>query len=114
MILNFSEMDTKVLEHFYGGEKALTANMQVDENNKILQGMLEPGASIGLHKHENSSEIIYILEGSGKVLYDGKYEKISSGLCHYCENGHEHSLINDSDKNLIFFAVVPNHNPYSK
>lgn len=109
MILDFSNMETKVMEHFYGGEKAISANMLVDENNKILYGKLEPGASIGLHKHETSSEIIYILQGSGKVLYDGQYEKVSKGLCHYCKKGHEHSLINDSDENLIFFAVVPEH-----
>ena len=66
---------------------------------------LEP--SIGLHTHDTSSEIIYILKGRGKVLYDGGYEEVEEGLCHYCPKGHEHSLINDSDEDLIFFAVVP-------
>lgn len=107
MILNFSKMETKEFEHFYGGENVLTAQMSVDEKNKILHGKLKPGASIGLHKHETSSEIIYILEGNGTVLYDGQYEEVEKGLCHYCPKGHEHSLINNSDKDLIFFAVVP-------
>ena len=62
---------------------------------------------IGLHTHDTSSEIIYILNGTGKVLYDGEYESVSEGLCHYCPKGHSHSLINDSKSNLVFFAVVP-------
>lgn len=109
MILNFDQMEEQQLEHFNGGEKALLARMVVDQQNKILLGKLEPGATVGLHTHVDSSEIIYILQGKGKVLYDGDYELVESGLCHYCPKGHSHSLINDSDANLVFFAVVPNH-----
>ena len=29
------------------------------------------------------------------------------GDCHYCPKGHTHSLINNSDEDLVFFAVVP-------
>ena len=68
---------------------------------------LEPGASIGLHTHQGNSEIIYILSGTGKVLYDGAYETLVPGACHYCPEGHEHSLINDGKDELRVFAVVP-------
>ena len=50
--------------------------MNIDKNNKILLGTLEPGASIGLHTHETNSEIIYILSGKGKVLFEGEYELV--------------------------------------
>ena len=109
MIIEFDKMDTQILEHFKGGEKSTQAKMFVDDNNRMLNGLLVPGASIGLHKHEGSSEVIYILEGNGKVLYDGEYETVTTGMVHYCPEGHEHSLINDSDEDLKFFAVVPNH-----
>ena len=72
-----------------------------------IGGKLIPGASIGLHTHETDCEIIYILSGKGKVLYGGEYEIVSTGDCHYCPNGHSHSLINDSENDLIFFAIVP-------
>ena len=68
---------------------------------------LEPGASIGLHTHQGNSEIIYILSGTGKVLYDGAYETLVPGACHYCPEEHEHSLINDGKDELRVFAVVP-------
>ena len=51
--------------------------------------------------------MIYILSGTGKVLCDGAYEPLAPGACHYCPKGHAHSLINDSDGDLTFFAVVP-------
>lgn len=107
MVFCYKEMEEKVLPHFNGGEKELHAKMYVDNHNKILLGRLEPGATIGLHTHDTSSEVIYVLEGCGKVLYDGSYEKVEAGICHYCPRGHAHSLINDSEEDLVFFAVVP-------
>lgn len=107
MLIEFEKIEEVAFENFRGGEKETILRMFVDENNKIMYGKLVAGASIGLHTHETSSEMIYVLQGSGKVLYHGAYERISTGLCHYCPKGHEHSLINDSDEDLIFFAVVP-------
>ena len=78
-----------------------------DGMNKILHGRLVPGATIGVHTHETDSEIIYFLSGSGHMLYDGKKEPVEAGVCHYCPAGHSHGMINDSDGDLIFFAVVP-------
>lgn len=107
MLIEFNKLEDTVLQNFYGGEKELSAKMFVDERNKILYGKLEPGATIGLHTHETGSEIIYILQGEGKVLYDNGYEPLTVGSCHYCPKGHNHSLINDSQGDLVFFAVVP-------
>ncbi len=107
MILDFSTIKEERLPHFKGGEKDYIARMFVDETNRIMYGKLEPGASIGMHEHDTSSEIIYILQGKGKALIDDGEETVTAGRCHYCPKGHSHSLINDSDENLIFFAVVP-------
>ena len=68
MIINFNEIEETVIPNFNGGEKSVASHMFVDKNNKIMYGCLEPGASIGLHTHDTSSEIIYILNGTGKVF----------------------------------------------
>ena len=68
MIINFRDMEETVLTEFYGGNKELRAYMHNDGLNKIMRAKLVPGASIGLHTHEAGSEIIYVLEGKGKVL----------------------------------------------
>lgn len=107
MILCFPKMNETAIAQFYGGEKELYAKLFNDGSNKILHGTLKPGASIGVHTHTTSSEIIYILSGTGTVKYDDTYEKVSAGVCHYCPKGHSHSLINDSEEDLVFFAVVP-------
>lgn len=109
MILDFRNIEEIVLPQFKGGEKDTIFRMYTDENNKILLGKLESGASIGLHKHDTSSEAIFIVQGKGKVLFNGEYETVAPGICHYCPKGQEHSLINDGKEDLIFFAVVPEH-----
>ena len=110
MLLNFDKIEEKVIPHMRGGEGEMIVRMFVNEDTKIMYGRLTPGSTIGLHTHETSSEIIYILKGTGKVLYDGEYIPLKAGDCHYCPKGHAHSLINDRQEgNLEFFAVVPEH-----
>lgn len=107
MLIEFDSMETKVIPNMRGGEKEVSVKMYTDELEKIMRGTLIPGATIGLHTHDTSSEIIYILSGKGKILYDGVYEPLSAGSCHYCPKGHAHSLMNDSEEDLVFFAIVP-------
>lgn len=108
MKILFDQLEEKIIPEFRGGKKNTVAKMYTDDKIKIMHGTLEPGASIGLHTHETSSEIIYILSGSGKVLYNDTTERLEPGDCHYCPKGQTHSLINDSDDTaLVFFAVVP-------
>ncbi len=109
MKLSFDQMEEQEMKEFRGGQGTLRARMHTDGNNKIMMGLLLPRSSVGLHTHEGDSEIIYILSGTGKVLCDGEYEPLAPGDCHYCPSGHSHSLINDGDGELSFFAVVPRH-----
>ena len=109
MLIEFDKIAESVMPNFKDGEGSLCAKMFTDENNKILLGRLSPGSSIGMHTHDDSSEIIYILKGSGCVLFGDTKEALTEGSCHYCPMGQSHSLINDSDAELAFLAVVPNH-----
>lgn len=107
MRIEFSAIPESIIPQFRGGEGDTHACMYTDPAIKIMRGKLPPGASIGLHTHEMSSEVIYILSGHGKALYEGEYEPLEAGSCHYCPKGKGHSLINDSEEDLTFFAVVP-------
>ena len=108
MVVDFKTMQETVIPQFYGGEKETIARLFVDENGKIMQGRLKPGASIGVHTHETSSEIIYVLSGKGKAFFDEEWEELEPGQCHYCPKGHTHGLTNGGEEDLVFFAVVPN------
>lgn len=107
MIIDFSQIEEKAMPEFKGGKKELIARMHTDENGKIMYGKLKKGASIGLHTHDTSSEIIYILSGKADFIYDDGTESVLAGGCHYCPKGHTHSMMNNCDEELIFFAVVP-------
>ncbi len=106
MLIDFDRMEASVVPPMRGGEKEASVKTYADEHGKLLEGKLVPGATIGLHTHETSSEVIYILSGTGKILCDGVYEPLRAGSCHYCPKGHTHSLINDSEGELCFLAVV--------
>ena len=108
MLIEFDKMETTVIPHMRGGEKEVSAKMYTDSLGKIMRGHLIPGATIGMHTHDTSSEIIYILSGKGKILYDDGCEPLEAGSCHYCPKGHAHSLINDAEEgDLCFLAVIP-------
>jgi quercetin dioxygenase-like cupin family protein len=107
MLIDFSGLQETVINNFYRGEKETAARMFADAlSNRVMLGKLESGASIGFHKHDDGSEIVYVLQGKGKALYDDEREELSAGVCHYCPKEHSHSLINDGDEDLLFFAVV--------
>lgn len=107
MIIDFKTIEETSHPNFKGGEKSMEARMFYDGLNRIMKARLQPGASIGLHTHDVSSEIIFITKGEGHVLYDGEMLTLQAGDCHYCAKGHSHSLINDSEADLEFTAVVP-------
>ena len=115
MIIDFNKIEEVANPQFKGGKGDTMFRTFNDGQNKIMRGRLEPGCSIGYHSHETNSEIIYILSGEARCLYDDDQKpgvradnKLVPGQCHYCPKGHSHSLINASaTEPLIFFAVVP-------
>ena len=108
MVIDFSNIELSIMPHFKGGEGDTKSHIFFDCMNKIMRGMLEPGCTIGYHSHETSSEIIFILSGKARCLYDDGEELLSPGQCHYCPKGHSHSLINASPtETLVYLAVVP-------
>lgn len=108
MTIDFNSMEFQALPNFKGGEKELKAQMFFDGTNRILHGILVPGASIGMHTHEDNTEIIFVIKGNGTIIDDGESSPISAGQCTYCPKGHSHSLVNTSDADLEFYAAVAN------
>lgn len=107
MNIDFAAIEPTVIPQFKGGVGNTVARMFNDGAVKILDGRLEPGATIGLHTHETSSEVIFITAGHGYMLCDGQREELVPGACHYCPKGHSHHMVNDGTEDLAFLAVVP-------
>ena len=81
MIYKLKNEKPEDIPNFKGGEKFFRAVIHNDGLNKIIHGTLVPGATIGEHKHETDSEIIYFLSGSGYMLFDGEKERVEAGVC---------------------------------
>ena len=79
MKVEFGVIEETAILGFKGGEGVTHARMFADGRNRIMRGRLEPGCSIGLHTHEGSSEIVYVLSGTGKALYGGGEERLAPG-----------------------------------
>jgi len=105
-MVNLDELEEKVIPRFKGGEKEMRSAAFADDLNRIMRNTLAPGASIGMHRHETNSEIIYVLQGTGKAVIDGSEERLATGLVHYCRKGHEHTIINDGPCDLVFLALL--------
>ena len=106
-MINFTATPETSLPRFKDGEGTFFARFAGDSNCKILLGRLPAGATIGLHTHEDTAEIIFFLSGAGRMILDGETESIAPGLCHYCPKGSAHTMINDGDEDITFYAVVP-------
>lgn len=107
MKYDFSSVPETVLMNFKGGKKAVRANIFYDGQCRVMLGSLEPGASIGRHRHEDTCEVIYILAGRAKAQVDGEGEELlEAGQVHYCPKGREHSLENVGNEDLRILAVV--------
>ena len=108
MILDLDKMSETAIKNYHGGDKDILAKMFNDEYNRIMKAKLIPGASVGMHKHENNSEILFVISGTGTATCNGNKEKLSPGVCHYCPKGLSHAVTNDGTDDLIFYAVVVN------
>lgn len=109
MIIDYSKIEEQALMGFRGGEGELRTRNYVDSDNKIMMSRLRPGASSGYHRHEQNSEIVYIISGRGHFRYDDTEEAFTAGCVHYCPMGHSHAMFNDGDDDVVYFAIVAEH-----
>lgn len=103
-------MTSEVRPKMRGGEGAATLNffdMPLPNNVRLLaQIALEPGSSIGFHRHENETELFYMLEGEFEVDDDGTARTMRPGDCLSTGSGAGHSVKNASTLPGKMLAVI--------
>lgn len=109
-----AEMTRK--EHVQGGNGGANFYTIVKEEDLYGAGRLyarvelDPGASIGWHRHEGETEPYYILEGKGIFIDDdgSRNEVVPGDVCSILP-GQCHSIENPSETDpLVFVALVYN------
>ena len=107
MLINFDEIEEITIPHLNHGTGEVSAKMSVQKNGKMMVSRISPGSSIGMHNHETSDDINYVVSGTGKAICDGKVEVLAAGVCHYCPKGSSHSIVNTGTEDLVLFTAVP-------
>lgn len=88
MLIDFNEMKEMRIIGPYNGIGELSVKMYKDEQGNIIPCTIHSGSSIGMHKHETSDDINYVVSGHGKE------EILKVGTCYICKKGSSHSIIN--------------------
>ena len=92
-------MEHIIDESVYGGKIAAYARV-----------ILKPGCSLGYHKHEGTSETLYILSGTAEYNDNGTETELFPGDVAYCAEGESHSIGNNahSKTDLVVMALIVN------
>lgn len=106
MIIDFNAMKEITVPGMNNGTGEMTVKMFMDGQGKVIPCRIHPGGSIGVHPHETSDDINYIISGAGKAVCDGEEELLKAGTCHICRKGSEHSITNTGDEDLVLLTVV--------
>ncbi len=105
-MIDFNALEEELIPNMRGGEGVVKARRFSDGDVKLMRLTLEKGCSIGLHRHENNCEALYVLSGRANFMLDGREEEVGPGCCHYCPKGSQHTVKNIYDEPLIMIAVV--------
>ena len=111
MVINRNEMKVEDKERLRDGEGSTRLTYLLDgstEKNARLfaEITLNPGCSIGYHRHDSETEYYFILSGTGTVNDDGKEVQVKQGDSVITGNGASHSIKNTGSVPLVFHAII--------
>ena len=111
MVISRNEMKVEDKERLRDGEGNThfihLLDGSAEKNARMFAEItLNPGCSIGYHKHESETEYYFILSGAGTVNDDGKEVQVKQGDSVITGNGASHSIKNTGSVPLVFHAVI--------
>ena len=112
MIKKKSEIQGEVLPNFKGGNGCITVYPFLTEQEArgagrlFIKSVIEPGNSIGAHRHEGDMETYYVLKGKALISDNGAEVILEAGDCHICPDGQTHSIKNTGEETLEYIAII--------
>jgi len=117
MLKRQSGIRREQIEKVKGGE-GVTIMDHIVEKTELLANCrlfckvtLEPGASIGYHKHDQEDDIYYILSGIATINDNGVEGLLYPGETLYTGNGGSHSIANHGHVPVELISVVLTYQP---
>ena len=68
--------------------------------------VIQPGQSVGYHKHEGDAEWYYVIRGTGEYNDNGVIVKFAPGDVLTCPEGNSHGLVNTGSETVELIALV--------
>jgi mannose-6-phosphate isomerase-like protein (cupin superfamily) len=85
---------------------ALLDSHSLDTNLYFVhRGVLQPKSSLGHHFHNNSEEMLIILDGEAQFTVDGRTSLLKGPAGAPCRAGHSHAIYNHTDKPLQILNI---------
>lgn len=76
-----------------------------DNNARVVFERIQAGSEFPRHRHLDATDVVYVVQGSGKILLSEKKLSVSSGDYVLVPPGIEHGVINDSEHDLTLLLV---------
>jgi mannose-6-phosphate isomerase-like protein (cupin superfamily) len=87
----------------------LSADELSDKGRLYAHCILEVGASVGFHIHENETETYYIIRGKAEYNDNGNTKTVSAGDVTFTAAGEGHSIKNISSEPVELIALILNN-----
>lgn len=101
------------IEHCMGGEgtvmmeKLLIAPKEMlGKGRAYVRHTLNPGVSIGIHKHEKEMETMVVVSGKGIHIINGEIQHLEKGDIIGAMPGDTHQIACDGNEPLVVIAQV--------
>ncbi len=106
-IAHFSEIEEKKVE--MEGAKNVHIRWLISKehgapNFATRMFRVEPGGNTPYHAHDWEHEI-YVLEGSGELLYEGEFHQLKPGIAAFVPPRTKHSF--RSQEGMRFLCIIP-------
>ena len=88
-------------------EKLWNPETELKAANRLFAKLiLEPGSSIGFHRHENEEEVFYVIKGIAEADDDGETVTLNPGDTILTGDGAGHSIKSVGTEPLELLAVI--------
>ena len=91
-------------------ERLWEPETEIKADNRLFAKLtLEPGSSIGFHRHEGEEEVFYVIRGEAEADDDGEIVHLFTGDTIMTGGGAGHAIKSVGDEPLELLAVISKH-----
>lgn len=86
--------------------------LETGKNTQIVVMSIPPGGEIGEEVHDDTDQVLYFVQGSGKAVLEGEEKEVKKDDIVLVHQGTKHNFVNNGQEDLkIITAYSPPHHP---